>query len=303
MTARNPLDLQPGDRIRLVGPGWGSPRIGNEAIIHHIDSRGQAIFLDEREGQNPESEWIADEQYPNADRYDPTWAVQLVARAMPETEPSRITEVDTLLTQAIQAMTHQPYNVEPGVHGRETPAQAYMDQRNFWLRLLSEEEPASVDIFIENYPIRTDFDGKPGEPRVFDADDEDLPITPAEYTAAGLLKEIPEGWLEQAEARRQEAIRTTERQEVLGTASNLIHGDREDDYGRPIDSFRRVAQAFNVVLEGLGHPPIDATTAAKLMIALKLSRLSGGDNKLDTWVDLAGYAALGFEVHSQEASE
>lgn len=98
------------------------------------------------------------------------------------------------------------------------------------------------------------------------------------------------------------SITPTERRTVLTTADGLIHGDREQDYGRPIDSFRRVAQAFNVVLEGAGHPPITPTTAAALLIALKLSRLSGGDYKLDTWVDLAGYAALGFEVNQQESA-
>ena len=96
------------------------------------------------------------------------------------------------------------------------------------------------------------------------------------------------------------SITPTERRTVLTTADGLIHGDREQDYGRPIDSFRRVAAAFNLVLEGAGHPPIDPVTAAKLMIALKLSRLAGGDNKDDTWIDLAGYSALGAEVRDQQ---
>lgn len=87
----------------------------------------------------------------------------------------------------------------------------------------------------------------------------------------------------------------TKRAEILDTAYDIIHGDREKDYGLPIDSFRRLAQAFELVL---GHP-VTPVTAAALMIAMKLSRLSGGDYKDDTWVDIAGYAALGAEVRDQ----
>ncbi|AYN55896.1 hypothetical protein PBI_BRAHMS_24 [Microbacterium phage Brahms] len=297
MTARNPQNLQPGDRVRLVGPGWGSHRHGQEATIDHIDPQGQARFGDEEDGQNHDAYWIADEQLggrTESDPVDTTWAVHVIARAMPASEPveSPITEVDTVLTAAIRDMTNNPYPVEPGVPHRQTKPQAYMDQREFWLNRLAEDEPASVDIFLENYPPRTDFEGRPGEPRVFSA---------AEEVAAGLVELIPAEFLK--DQLGDFTPKTTKRRDILSTADNLIHGDREDDYGRPIDSFRRVAQAMNVVLEGEGHPPISATTAAKLMIALKLSRLSGGDNKDDTWIDLAGYAALGAEVHEQEAAE
>lgn len=95
-------------------------------------------------------------------------------------------------------------------------------------------------------------------------------------------------------------LATTKREDILDTAKSLIVGDRQDSYGPPLQSFTRLAAAMNIVLEGAGYPPITPTLAAKLMLALKFSRLSGGDNKDDTWVDLAGYAALGAEVWQAE---
>lgn len=192
----------------------------------------------------------------------------------------RISEEDSVLTRAIRDMTEHPLSKRDEY---PTPAQAYMAQRKEWMDLLDEVEPWALGIFVENYPPRTDFEGQPGEPRVFSA---------AEAVAAELLAEVDLSTIQ--------AHPETKRENILRTANELIHGNREQDYGRPIDSFRRVAAAFNLVLEGLGHPPIDPMTAAKLMIALKLSRLAGGDNKDDTWVDLAGYAALGAEVRDQQ---
>lgn len=94
----------------------------------------------------------------------------------------------------------------------------------------------------------------------------------------------------------------TKRGQILNDAFVIIHGDREKDYGRPIDSFTRLAEALNLVLrpklrEGV---ELDAVDAAVLMIAMKLSRLAGGDRKDDTWIDLAGYSALGAEVRDQQ---
>ncbi|UGL61838.1 hypothetical protein SEA_FRANKLIN22_25 [Microbacterium phage Franklin22] len=289
----NPQNLQPGDQVRLTGPGWGTDRQGNLATISFIAPNGEAHFEDERPGNR--GTWVADE-IPESGH----WAVAVVARVMPAHSP--ITEQETLLTTAIRDMTENPWQADPAIHHQQTPAQAYMAQRDQWIGLLERNEPSSLDIFIENYAARTDFDNKPGEPRVFDA----VPLSEAEFTAAGLLKAIPPEWFEE-QARRNQLTDVsiaeeplTKRQDILRTAESLIHGDREQDYGRPIDSFTRVAAAFNLVLQGIGHPPIDPMTAAKLMIALKLSRLAGGDNKDDTWVDLAGYAALGAEVRDQQ---
>ncbi|WIC89450.1 hypothetical protein SEA_BAJUNIPER_26 [Microbacterium phage BAjuniper] len=199
-----------------------------------------------------------------------------------------ITPEDSVLTRAIKDMSFNPWQARPDVPRQQTPAQAYMAQRNYWAEELHRREPASLDIFIENYPPRTDFDGRPGEPRA-------IAITPAEAVAAGLLEgvELPPP---------AQAPEPTKRGEVLESAFTIIHGDREKDYGRPIDSFTRLAEALNLVLRDRLKPgqELKPTDAVKLMLAMKLSRLAGGDEKDDTWIDLAGYAALGAEVRDQQ---
>lgn len=222
-----------------------------------------------------------------------------------------ITPEDTVLTLAIKDMSFNPWQARPDVPRQQTPAQAYMAQRNHWIDRLQHEEPASLGIFVENYPVRTDFDGLPGQPRVLRVveevatDDVGVPVSlPAsvedvELTPAGLRRRIPDGW---SLAATRKPAPETKRAEVLDTAKTIIHGDREKDYGAPIDSFTRLAEALNLVLRPHlkeGHE-LKPTDAVKLMIAMKLSRLAGGDEKDDTWVDLAGYSALGAEVRDQQ---
>lgn len=188
-----------------------------------------------------------------------------------------IAEDGTILTKAINDMTKSPWQ-SFNAPRFSSPTEAYMAQRLFWLTQLLKHEPWASDIFAENYPARSE----------------------SNLTPHGQVISI-KGWPYDSVVNTQPAKPgklVTKRAEILETASKLIHGDREADYGRPIDSFTRVAAAFNIVLEGIGHEPITPTDAAKLMIALKFSRLSGGDNKDDTWIDLAGYAALGAEVHN-----
>ena len=201
-----------------------------------------------------------------------------------------ISEEDSVLTRAIRDMTQNPWQAR-GDLDFPTPAQAYMAQRAEWMELLDKVEPWALPIFMENYPSRTD--------EGYGITTAGLPVNIANFVRAQSERHAQEAKEAQVtEVAAPEQI--TKREEILRTANRLIHGDRQQDYGQPIDSFTRVAQAMNVVLEGAGHPPIDATTAAKLMIALKLSRLAGGDNKDDTWIDLAGYAALGAEVRDQQ---
>ncbi|QOP64261.1 hypothetical protein QDW16_gp43 [Microbacterium phage Quenya] len=218
-----------------------------------------------------------------------------------------ITPEDSVLTQAIKDMSFEPWHADPArveqYHG--SAVQAYMAQRSHWMERLNREEPWALGIFIENYPPRTDLEGGVAEPRPT--------LSPAEAVAAPLLTQagLPESVAEYVRRRQAEGVEVhvvqapeqelTKREQTLREANRIIHGDREKDYGRPIDSFTRLAEALNLVLrpklrEGV---ELDAVDAAVLMIAMKLSRLAGGDRKDDTWVDLAGYSALGAEVRDQ----
>lgn len=79
--------------------------------------------------------------------------------------------------------------------------------------------------------------------------------------------------------------------QVLVTAGQTIHGDRHEEYGSAEESFTRIAQLWEDYL----GVPITSHDVAMLMVLLKVSRAKT-DRKLDTYVDLAGYAALGYRV-------
>lgn len=85
---------------------------------------------------------------------------------------------------------------------------------------------------------------------------------------------------------------TTERQRVLEIATTLVHGERNADYDEPADNFRRIADLWSVYL-GTEIKPHDV---AMLNILQKIARIMHSANKLDSWVDIAGYAACGWET-------
>lgn len=84
----------------------------------------------------------------------------------------------------------------------------------------------------------------------------------------------------------------TDRRQVLRSAEALIHGDRQQDYGDPRESFARLASLWSATL---GHEVTPAQVALCLL-QLKVSRLCVTPDHADSWIDAAGYAALGAEV-------
>lgn len=82
------------------------------------------------------------------------------------------------------------------------------------------------------------------------------------------------------------------RSKILATADTLVNGDRAKDYGDATESFTRLGQMWGAIL---GHD-VSAAQVAMCLAALKLSRLSQTPDHGDSWIDLAGYAALGAEV-------
>lgn len=87
------------------------------------------------------------------------------------------------------------------------------------------------------------------------------------------------------------------RQEILETAGRLIDGDRDVDYGDPAVSFARIAQMWSALL----GTTITPGQVAQMMVAMKLSRLTHTMSHRDSWIDIAGYAALGAEIVEREA--
>jgi len=87
--------------------------------------------------------------------------------------------------------------------------------------------------------------------------------------------------------------------DILNEALSLINGDRQTQYGDPIDDFRTTAALWQVYIErtvavrgGLNLQPHDV---AVMMDLLKIARISWSPEKRDHWADLAGYAGCGWD--------
>lgn len=72
---------------------------------------------------------------------------------------------------------------------------------------------------------------------------------------------------------------------VLTEAEGLVHGDRNEDYGHPLDDFKRTAAMWSALL----GTEVSSAQVGLCMIAVKLSRECHRP-KRDNLVDAAGYA-------------
>lgn len=87
------------------------------------------------------------------------------------------------------------------------------------------------------------------------------------------------------------------RSEVLIEAEALINGQRATDYGDAYDNHARIAEGWNVIVRGalLSHGHITPSHVTLMMDWMKTSRLLETIDHSDSWVDKAGYTALGAE--------
>lgn len=122
-----------------------------------------------------------------------------------------------------------------------------------------------------------------------------------------------------AERRRQQ---TGQRRSVLLEAADLVDGDRNAQYGDPIDDFRRTGIYWSTHLGGVLRRKanecrvtldpdvvdivdrlLDPHDVAVMMGMLKASRLAWSPGKRDHWTDAAGYAACGWDCVAREDDE
>lgn len=94
--------------------------------------------------------------------------------------------------------------------------------------------------------------------------------------------------------------RYSRREEVLEGATLAVMKQRNNTYGPPTQDFSRTAGILRslgfAVVDAAGEvAPIEAHHVAMIQAAVKLSRLMWSPDHRDSWVDLAGYAACGFE--------
>lgn len=95
---------------------------------------------------------------------------------------------------------------------------------------------------------------------------------------------------------RKEAGQTSQRAQLLDEAKDLITGDRNNHYGPPHEDFQRTANIMSSLGFEFDELPIQAHHVAMIMATVKLSRMTWSPDKKDNWVDLAGYAACGWEA-------
>ena len=90
------------------------------------------------------------------------------------------------------------------------------------------------------------------------------------------------------------------RDDILDKAKQMVSGDRETDYGSPENNFLRIANFWNTYLAGRLCAVLYPKDVAAMLALLKVARIASGHAKEDNWVDLAGYAACGGELESNE---
>lgn len=109
-----------------------------------------------------------------------------------------------------------------------------------------------------------------------------------------------------------------QRKKLLDLAETLVNGDRNRQYGDPNSDFFKTAQLWETYLNGVAERQnvevtevlgdlasplpilIEPHDVAVLMILLKVSRLTWTPDKEDTWADIAGYAACGWDCVAED---
>lgn len=88
------------------------------------------------------------------------------------------------------------------------------------------------------------------------------------------------------------------RDQPLDEAKRLINADRNKEYGEPVENFRDIAEMMTVLIRPIlkEGARVRVEHVAMMMMAVKLSRMTTSPDKLDTWVDICGYAGTGYEA-------
>ena len=89
------------------------------------------------------------------------------------------------------------------------------------------------------------------------------------------------------------------RSEILETAKQYVTVDRAATHGNETeDSFQTIADFWSAYL----GRSISTTDVCAMMCLLKLARIKGNAEHIDSWIDLAGYGSLGGEMSAPPTS-
>lgn len=86
----------------------------------------------------------------------------------------------------------------------------------------------------------------------------------------------------------------SKRLRALEEVKKIVCEDRATQYGDPEDNFERIAGMWESY-KGVEFSPYDV---AAMMAPLKIARLATSD-KIDNWLDLAGYAICGAGLYEE----
>ena len=86
----------------------------------------------------------------------------------------------------------------------------------------------------------------------------------------------------------------------LDKAEEYIGGPRNKEYGNAKENFYRISQILNAILEDKLKSKLTEEDVAQISIGIKLARLRHTPDHEDSWIDIAGYSALGGEVACEE---
>jgi len=91
----------------------------------------------------------------------------------------------------------------------------------------------------------------------------------------------------------------TERGRLLAEAAATTEGPRAESYGTPsVNLGERTADLMDAYLRHRGSP-VDGRDVCILQILVKVARLIESPAHKDSWLDIAAYAAAGYEITSQ----
>lgn len=86
------------------------------------------------------------------------------------------------------------------------------------------------------------------------------------------------------------------RKEVLETAIKCTNGDRDEQYGKPEDSFMAIAALWDAYLKVKNPGKLTDADAAIMMALMKIGRIATGNFKEDSYIDACGYLACAAEL-------
>ncbi len=94
------------------------------------------------------------------------------------------------------------------------------------------------------------------------------------------------------------------RKQILEAAIKCVCGDRDEQYGKPENSFTVIGNFWNEYLISKGYEAdIRAEDVAVMMCLFKIARIITGEQKTDSWIDAAGYLACGGEIATEDKTK